>query len=111
MNGFFVGNWQHAMPARAKDSNGRTDIIVRLCFGPLETEIYGISDNGKFFYEYHQIEGVQAGTRDFEYISGTLFFKELDYEIALSQKNNDLNRRDALELIKQELIIKYGHDS
>ena len=105
MNGFFVGGWEHAMPDNRRDSNGRLDIIIRLCFGPLETDIYGIDYKGIFFHEYKYLEGLQEGDVDYTIISDLLFFKELDYEIILSKKNNDDKRKDALQRIKEKLIM------
>lgn len=42
---------------------------------------------------------------DYTIVSYLLFFKELDFEIILSEKNNDNKRKDALQRIKEELII------
>lgn len=47
MSGFWIGGWHHTMPEEIID---RVDIIVKLCFGPLETEIWGVKD-GRFFRE------------------------------------------------------------
>ncbi len=38
-NSFWNGNWYHVMPVRKEE---RFDVIRRLCFGPLETEILGL---------------------------------------------------------------------
>lgn len=99
-NYFWIGRWMHSMP---KKETERFDIINRICFGPLETDILGLMD-GKFFREYHYIEGICAGDIEFSFISGAEFLKELEYEIELSIKNNCSEIADALQDIKKELF-------
>ncbi len=96
---YWVGSWLHEMPKETQ-KDGRQDIIIRLCFGPLETDIWGIKD-GKFFSEYHVIEGFEDYT--FEYVDAETFFKELDYEIEVCRKRGFTELEKRLEEIKIEL--------
>lgn len=96
---YWVGSWKHSMP-KEKSEDGRQDIIIRLCFGPLETDIWGVKD-GRFFSEYHVIEGFEDYT--FEYVEAGRFFKELDYEIELCRKNNFTELEKRLKEIKISL--------
>ena len=97
---FWLGSWMHTMPEKKSE---QFDIIKRLCFGPLETEIFGLMD-GKFFKEYHYIEGVCEGNIEFSFISCADFLKELEYEIELSILNHCNERADVLQNIKKELF-------
>ncbi|MCH5343708.1 MAG: hypothetical protein J1E64_06675 [Acetatifactor sp.] len=73
----------------------RVDIIVKLCFGPLETEIWGVKD-GRFFRENQYIEGIREGDIDFDYIGEIEFLQELDREIKLSMDHNCIELIDML---------------
>ena len=56
-NGFSIGPWTHCSPSK---KGNRIEVVQNLCIGPLETYIVGI-ENGKYFSEYHIIEGLDAG--------------------------------------------------
>lgn len=103
VDSFWISGWHHVMPKEKCDSHGRREIICRLCFGPLETDIYGI-ENDKFYHEYHYIEGVLEGEIEFDYISREEFIKELEYEIRLSIKYKADKLTDALITIRDKLI-------
>lgn len=92
---FWIDNWHHCAP---REQDGRYEIIVRLCFAPLETEIYG-SENGKLFREYHYIEGLRAGEKEFSYIELDEFRREVKREIALCEENDAYNLADELRQI------------
>lgn len=83
LKSFWLDGWHHIIPQKECDNKGRRAIIYRLCFGPLETDSYGI-ENDKFYHEHHYIEGFLEGEIDFSYINKEEFIKELEYEIKLS---------------------------
>ena len=80
------------MPEEKAD---RIDIITKVCFGPLETEIWGVKD-GQFFVEFHFIEGLQEGEIDFHYVSAPKFLQALDFEIKLIMAQNCQELTDIL---------------
>ena len=98
-NSFWNGNWYHVMPVRKEE---RVDVIRRLCFGPLETEILGLKD-GKPFRENRCIEGIEEGGIVFSYISQDAFLEEIEYEIRLSVDHHCRKRADLLRSIKESL--------
>lgn len=81
---FWVGTWLHVIPDQ-KDSagNDKRIIIKHLCFGPVETQIWYQSKDGQYYYEYHIIEGLQAGDLFLYCISKSEMIKVINTEIAL----------------------------
>ena len=100
---FWLNGWHHIMSEEKCDSEERRAIIRRLCFGPLETDFYGI-EKDKFYHEYHYIEGLLEGEIDFYYISKEKFMNELEYEIKLSMEHKSDELTKALLIINDNLI-------
>lgn len=46
---FWIGPWNHIGPDEEFDSEGKRVIIRKLCFGPLETIEYGVTNESIFF--------------------------------------------------------------
>lgn len=103
LNEFSLCGWYHRMPDEKFDSKGRRAVICKLCFGPLETDFYGI-EKDKFYHEYHYIEGVLEDEIEFSYISKDAFLNELGKEIELSIKYNADELTKALTEIQKSLI-------
>lgn len=100
---FCLNGWHHVMPEKNCSNKGRLTVICRLCFGPLETDSYGI-ENDKFYHEREYIEGVLENEVDFFYISKEEFVKELDYEIELSIEHESDKLTQYLLDIKDALV-------
>lgn len=79
----YDGHWFYALP---EEKGARYDVVVRLCFAPLETDIWGIKD-GLFFHENHKIEGIDAAL-NFQEVSQDEFYQALNDVIELSRSNN-----------------------
>lgn len=87
MEGFWVGRWQHIVfSAEELRDNGKCPVLRQLCFGPLESAEYGVSD-GEFYYENKVSEGIGEGDRFFEIIDKDSFLKTLENEIRLCREN------------------------
>lgn len=76
-NGFSIGPWTHCSPSK---KGNRIEVVQNLCIGPLETYIVGI-ENGKYFSEYHIIEGLDAGETYYKELSAREFDEALQNEI------------------------------
>ncbi|MCQ2974573.1 MAG: hypothetical protein MJ211_07145 [Bacteroidales bacterium] len=96
---FIHNKWHHNGPEPIKD--GTEKIVVNLCFGPLETIIYGIKD-GKYFFEDTEIEGFEEYY--FENISKEKFIQQLNYEISLCEKYNDIELKKKYIEIRDRLL-------
>ena len=83
MNAFRIGIWEHAAPEEHYDRDGKRAIIKHLCYGPLETMIYGVTTDSTYYWEYHIIEGLEEGERFLEYISKEKML-EVDAALAIS---------------------------
>ena len=83
MNAFRIGIWEHAAPEEHYDRDGKRAIIKHLCYGPLETMIYGVTTDSTYYWEYHIIEGLEEGERFLEYISKEKML-EIDAALAIS---------------------------
>lgn len=73
---FWLGGWHHIMPEKNCSNKGRLTVICRLCFGPLETDSYGI-ENDKFFHEHEYIEGVLEDEVDFSILARKSLLRNL----------------------------------
>lgn len=85
MDRFWVGEWLHIIYRENAGGKGKRPIICHLCFGPLETREYGITDSS-FYFEEHIIEGIGEGDRDFRIIGKEEFLKAVNGEIRLCEK-------------------------
>lgn len=83
---FRANGWEHAAPEEKADQDGKRAIIKHLCYGPLETVIYGVTTELKYYREYHIIEGLEEGERYFEYISRKKILDMIDHEISLCEQ-------------------------
>ena len=86
MNAFRVGVWEHSAPEEHYDRDGKRAIIKHLCYGPLETMIYGVTTDSTYYWEYHIIEGLEEGERFLEYISKEKMLHAIDHEISLCEQ-------------------------
>lgn len=84
MQDFWVGSWLHSPPNNTF-VNGRRTIVTHLCFGPVETRTWFVTEEGERFYEEQILEGVQAGDQFLEPVSKAELLQVLDHEIALCQ--------------------------
>lgn len=97
MNGFILGSWHHVLPNKTFDLNGRRGIVRHLCFGPLETQIYGITSDNQYYYEYSILEGIEEGERTFYFIDKGELLKAIDKEILLCRENHAEKMMQILE--------------
>ena len=86
MDSFWVGAWLHRVPQEAPWVDGRRCIIEQLCFGPLETWAYGITQDDQCFREHHIVEGIQEGEHFVDDISMEDMLKAIEAEIDLCRK-------------------------
>lgn len=86
MDSFWVGAWLHRIPAEAPWVDGRRCLIEKLCFGPLEAWVYGITQDERCYYECHMMEGIREGERLVEDISTKDMLKAIDAEMELCRK-------------------------
>lgn len=84
--GFQVGEWLHDVPDKEFDASGKRTIVKRLCFGPLEAQIWFELKDGSYSHETHFIEGIQAGEVYVNGISKPEMLEVLRCEIILCQK-------------------------
>lgn len=101
---FWMGKWRYTMPHRKE---GRMDVIVRLCFGPLVKETVGYKDGG-FFREIHHIEDEWEENTEVLAVTPADFFQELKQEIILSIDNHCPLLTEALEQMRDELLAAYN---
>ena len=85
MTGFQVGDWLHC-PPKEQFVQGRRVLIQHLCFGPLETRQWFVTEDGRFFYEEHIIEGCRAGELFREARTREELLRALDCEIQLCRR-------------------------
>lgn len=107
--GFQVGEWLHEVPAKEFDTAGKRNLVKRLCFGPLETQIWCELKDGSYSHEIHFIEGIQDGEVYVNSISKSEMLEVLKYEIALCQKYGKPEIvslfRNEVERIEFDLIL------
>ncbi|MCI8808704.1 MAG: hypothetical protein HFF84_01020 [Oscillibacter sp.] len=84
--GFQVGSWLHEAPRTEHDADGRRAVVQHICFGPLETRVWYECADGRYCREIHFLEGLQAGERFTDFLSGLEMRKVLDSEIALCEQ-------------------------
>lgn len=86
MEAFWVGSWNHIVfSAEELHAGEKCPVIRQLCFGPLETLEYGVSD-GEFYFENEVLEGIGEGDRYFEIIETKRFLEVIENEIHLCEK-------------------------
>ena len=83
MNDFWVGTWLHCPPDK-HFVKGRRTIMKHLRFGPVETRIWFVTEDGGCFYEETVLEGLED--RFFEPISTVEMMDALEHEIDLCQR-------------------------
>ena len=98
MKDFWVSHWLHCPPER-EFVNGRRVILKKLCFGPVESRLWFVTEDGRCWYEESISEGIQAGDRFLEPISREALLRLLDSEIALCQR---LQQLEASSLFQEE---------
>lgn len=86
--GFQVGAWWHEAPGKEFDAAGKRAIVKHLCFGPLETRTWYELKDGRYNYEVHFIEGMQARDIFVDLISRSEMFEVIKSEMILCQKYN-----------------------
>lgn len=87
MKGFWVGGWEHVIfSAEELRGEAKCPVIMRLCFGPLETMEYGVLD-GKFYFESKILEGIDEGDCIFEIIDKEHFIDVMENEIRLCKEH------------------------
>ena len=88
---YFVGSWTHYIPEKNFNNNKRI-LIKRLCFGPLETIIFGIEKINKlqykYFFEHNIIEGIEEEFI-FKYINKKEILENINNEISICKKLNN----------------------
>lgn len=77
MNEFFVGRWHYVMPKFKFNGEGKMYLILQLSFGPLETYEYGMTQQGKFYKDYHWCED--------DFFEDSDFYKEITKEEMLQE--------------------------
>ena len=60
MKDFWVAHWLHCPPER-EFVNGQRVILKKLCFGPGESQVWFVTEDGRCWYEETILEGIQAG--------------------------------------------------
>ena len=82
MTGFWVGSWLHGPPGE-ESVHGRRVLLSHLCFGPLESREWFVTEEDRFFYEEHILEGCQAGETLREARTREELLEALDHEMEL----------------------------
>lgn len=86
MVSFWADRWQHDIfSADDIRAEGKCPVVRRLCYGPLETLEYGISD-GEFYFENKVLEGIDEGSVITEKIGKRRLGEVLENELRLCEK-------------------------
>lgn len=98
MKDFWVAHWLHCPPER-EFVNGRRVILKKLCFGPVESRIWFVTEDGRCWYEENIQEGSRTGDHFLEPVSRKALLRLLDSEIAVCQR---LQQLEACALFQAE---------
>ncbi len=98
MRNFWVGSWLHC-PPEEEFVNGRRILLKKLCFGPGESQVWFVTEDGRCWYEETILEGIQAGEHLLELVSRETLLGILDSEITICQR---LNQTEARLLFQKE---------
>ena len=98
MKNFWVAHWLHCPPER-EFVNGRRVILKKLCFGPVESRIWFVTEDGRCWYEETIQEGIRARDHFLEPVSREALLRLLDSEIAVCQR---LQQLEACALFQAE---------
>ena len=55
-NSVFVGSWNYIKPNMKPNKDGEIELVLQLCFGPLEWWKWSIDKQGRFWVEYKWCE-------------------------------------------------------
>ncbi|MEY8318871.1 hypothetical protein AALB19_16375 [Oscillospiraceae bacterium 50-58] len=98
MRNFWVGSWLHC-PPEEEFVNGRRILLKKLCFGPGESQVWFVTEDGRCWYEETIQEGGRTGDHFLEPVSRKALLRLLDSEIAVCQR---LNQTEARLLFQKE---------
>lgn len=105
MKGIFVENIYHKMPADTADEEGNRDIISNLCFGPIESTIYGITKDNKYYKEntFPACFGDDELDHEYRIISKSEMLEAIKNEIQFCEANGADIIAEALKLEKAKI--------
>lgn len=108
MNQIYIGNICHCMPANSTDKEGNRDIIIKLCFGPIESIVYGITKDNKYYMDFTFPVGFGDGELEHDYrmISKLEMLEAIDNEIGLCELNGGNAIVEALKFEKAKIERK-----
>ena len=98
MKDFWVAHWLHCPPER-EFVNGRRVILKKLCFGPVVSQVWFVTEDGRCWYEETIQEGSRTGDHFLEPVSREALLRLLDSEIAVCQR---LQQLEACSLFQAE---------
>lgn len=106
MNGIWIKNFYHCMPAKIPNENGERPIIRYHCFGPIEALEYGITQNGDYYLKYtYALLGEDELECDYQIISGEKMLAAVNQEILLCERNGGSHIAEALKSEKNLFVL------
>ena len=106
MNGIWIKNFYHCMPAKTLNKNGERAIIRYYCFGPIEAFEYGITQNGDYYLKYTYAPlGEDEIECDYKIISAEKMLAVINQEILLCENNGGSHIAEALKTEKDLLLL------
>lgn len=105
MNGIFIGNIYHRIPANTKDEEGNRYIIINLCFGPIESTVYGITKENEYYKEdtFPACFGDDELEHEYRIISKSEMLEAINSEIKFCELNGVNAIVEALKLEKVKI--------
>ena len=93
------------MPANSTDKEGNRDIIIKICFGPIESTAYGITKDNKYYKDYTFPVGLGDDEleNDYRMISKLEMLEAINNEIELCELNRGNPIAEALKLEKAKI--------
>ncbi|NRU38512.1 hypothetical protein BJV39_002607 [Clostridium beijerinckii] len=105
MKGIFIGNIYNKIPANETDEHGNRDIIINLCFGPIEATIYGITKDNKYYKDstFPACLGDDELENEYRIISKSEILEAINSEIRVCELNGGNAIAEALKLEREKI--------
>ncbi|OVE69044.1 hypothetical protein CCS79_08955 [Clostridium diolis] len=105
MKEIFIGNIYHKMPANETDEHGNRDIIINLCFGPIEATIYGITKDNQYYKDdtFPACLGDDELENEYRIISKSEMLEAINSEIRVCELNGGNAIAEALKLEREKI--------
>lgn len=87
-----MGKFYYEIPNFKYDTNGNMVIIKKLCFGPIEAIIYGITQDKKFYFDWTYPEFYPSDSeleQEYRFITKEEILEAIKIEISICEKEGE----------------------